>query len=52
MWGKREQYYIWICAYLPFILLMTHRYLDSNKYFGTNLYKFLDMHLPDSILIY
>ncbi|GGD02271.1 hypothetical protein [Pontibacillus salipaludis] len=33
IWGKKEQYLIWISAYLPFIIIMLYRFIDGNDYF-------------------
>jgi hypothetical protein len=33
MWGKREQVLLWTTAYLPLILIMVYRFVDSNDYF-------------------
>lgn len=33
MWGKREQVVLWATAYLPLMLIMFYRYIDSNDYF-------------------
>lgn len=33
MWGKKEQYVLWSTAYLPLVLLMIYRFIDSNNFF-------------------
>ena len=33
MWGKREQGILWTTAYLPLMLIMIYRFVDSNDYF-------------------
>lgn len=32
MWGKREQVYLWATAYLPLVLIMVYRFIDSNDF--------------------
>ncbi|MEK5165831.1 hypothetical protein NYE69_26275 [Paenibacillus sp. FSL R5-0527] len=33
MWGKREQVILWATAYLPLVLIMVYRFVDSNDFF-------------------
>ena len=33
MWGKKEQLILWITAYIPLILIMIFRFIDSNDFF-------------------
>lgn len=56
MWGKREQVILWLTAYLPLILIMVYRFVDSNDYFkktelATKLAEYLDKTLFDFIVI-
>ena len=46
MWGKRDQVIFWITAYLPLILIMIYRFIDSNDYFKrTKLVIYLAQHI-------
>ncbi|MGE7827332.1 hypothetical protein [Paenibacillus sp. NPDC093718] len=56
MWGKREQVILWATTYLPLVLIMVYRFVDSNDYFKTTewatwLAKHLDKTLFDLIII-
>jgi hypothetical protein len=33
MWGKSEQFILWFTAYVPLMLIMAYRFIDSNNYF-------------------
>ncbi|MFD5022303.1 hypothetical protein ACFWMP_25715 [Paenibacillus sp. NPDC058367] len=32
MWGKKEQFILWLTAYLPLLLIMIYRFIDSNNF--------------------
>lgn len=56
MWNKREQVQLWVAAYLPLVLIMLYRFIDSNDYFkkeqwATWLSKQLDKTVFDFIII-
>lgn len=56
MWGKREQVILWTTAYLPLVLIMVYRFVDSNDYFkktgwATWLAKHLDKTVFDIMII-
>lgn len=50
MWGKREQVILWATAYLPLILIMIYRYVDSNDYFKKTAWvKWLAKHFDKTV---
>ncbi len=56
MWGKREQVLLWTTAYLPLILIMVYRFVDSNDYFkktewALRLAKLMDKTVFDLIVV-
>jgi hypothetical protein len=56
MWGKREQVILWATAYLPLVLIMIYRFIDSNDYFKKTVWaewlaKYLDKTVFDIITI-
>lgn len=56
MWGKKEQFILWVTAYLPFILIIMYRFIDGNDFFKKTkwalwLSEHLDKILFDFIII-
>lgn len=56
MWGKREQVILWATAYLPLVLIMIYRFIDSNDFFkqtkwATWMAKYMDKTVFDVIVI-
>ncbi|MCK8487025.1 hypothetical protein M0651_07575 [Paenibacillus sp. MBLB2552] len=56
MWGKREQVILWAAAYLPLILIMVYRFIDSKDYFkktewATWFAKYLDKTVFDILIM-
>lgn len=50
MWGKKEQIVFWGTAYLPLLLIMIYRFVDSKDYFKkTNIAIWLAKHI-DKVL--
>lgn len=40
MWGKAEQTVLWVITYIPLILIMVFRFIDSNDFININQIKF------------
>ncbi|NRF05534.1 hypothetical protein HRF57_11810 [Bacillus safensis] len=53
LWGKREQYYLWITAYIPLFLIMVYRFIDSLNLFGNlkNIINFLTKPILELIVV-
>ncbi|WP_201317555.1 hypothetical protein [Paenibacillus sp. EPM92] len=50
MWGKREQVILWATAYLPLVLIMIYRFIDSNDFFKqTNWATWLAKHMDKTV---
>lgn len=50
MWSKREQVILWATAYLPLILIMIYRFIDSNDYFKEMTWaKWLTKHIDKTV---
>jgi hypothetical protein len=50
MWGKREQVILWATAYLPLVLIMVYRFVDSNDFFKkTEWAKWLAKHIDKTV---
>ncbi|WP_028987435.1 hypothetical protein [Thermicanus aegyptius] len=50
MWGKREQVILWATAYLPLVLIMVYRFVDSNDFFKKAEWaKWLAMHIDKTV---
>ncbi|MCP3776507.1 hypothetical protein NLX71_25000 [Paenibacillus sp. MZ04-78.2] len=50
MWGKREQVILWATAYLPLVLIMIYRFVDSNDFFKqTNWATWLAKHINKTV---
>jgi len=50
MWGKREQVILWATAYLPLVLIMVYRFIDSNDFFKqTNWATWLAKHIDKTV---
>lgn len=56
LWGKRQQIVLWIVTYIPLLLIMIYKFIDSKNYFKNNkilvwLSGIMDKVIYDSIIV-